>query len=222
MTLMSELQSLTFQVDREHVRLRLGVVVLFVVLWLITFAIVNAVIPSTGLNIIAGLIAFVAAAIGGRLIEPRLKQIWPSGRHLEMDGQGARLMNNGQVQSAIDAAATTNVHYWRFKIPRRGRMPKGWYVVACALQQDDTYLTVYTFASPEKTEHLNQITRFTDLVSQKGKPDKAKAESLRAAGEQRRLHLAEEHRWHNGAELSNEDFEQFLRSLNGQFPLWIT
>lgn len=222
MTMMLERQSLTFQVDREHVRLRLGVVVVFVALWGISFAIVNALVPSAGLNIVAGLIAFVVAAIGGRLIEPRLKQIWPSGRKLEMDSQSARMMNNGQLQMEISATATANVHHWRFKIPRRGRMPKGWYVVACALQQDDTYLAVYTFASPEKTEHLNQITRFTDLASEKGKPNKAKAESLRAAGEQRRLHLAEEHRWHSGGELSNEDFEQFLRSLNGQFPLWIT
>ena len=222
MNLIQERQSVSYEVDREHIRLRLGVVVVFVALWCVGFALVNAVIPSAGLNIVAGLIAFVVAGIGGRLIEPRLKQIWPSGRNLTLDDQGARITHNGQLQTSISAAATANVYYWRFKIPRRGRMPKGWYVVACALQQDDTYLPVYTFASPDKAEQFNQITRFTELVSEKGKPNKAKAESLRAAGEQRRLHMAEEHRWHSGGELTNEDFEQFLRSLNGQFPLWIT
>lgn len=222
MNALQERQPLSFDVDREHVRLRLGVVVIFVVLWVVVFALVNALIPSAGLNLIAGLIAFAVAAFGGRLLEPRLKQVWPSGRSLVLDSQGARLTKNGQLQSEISAASTANVHYWRFKIPRRGRMPKGWFVVACALQQDDIYVAAYTFASPEKTEQFERITRFTELVSNKAKPNNARTDSLRAAGEQRRLHLAEDHRWHNGAELSNEDFEQFIRSLSEQFPLWIT
>ncbi|MEZ4666787.1 MAG: hypothetical protein R3E39_02505 [Anaerolineae bacterium] len=222
MNLVSEQPILNFPVDREHVRLRLGVVVLFVALWCISFAIINAFIPSSGLNIIAGLIAFGLAALGGRLIEPRLKQFWPSGRNLKLDNSGAYFIKNGQMQIEISATSTANVHYWRFKIPRRGRMPKGWYVVACAVQQDDTYLAVYTFASPHKADQLNQVVKFTDLVSDKSKPDMARTESLRTAGEQRRLRTAEQHRWHNGGELSHEDFEQFLHTLNGQFPLWNT
>jgi hypothetical protein len=52
-------------------------------------------------------------------------------------------------------------------------------------------------------------------------PDsKQKADSLRVAGEQRRLLTAEQHRWHDGAEMQLSDFEQFIRRLQGQFPQW--
>ena len=213
---------LQFQVDREHTGLRLGMVGIFFAILIVVFVIANAFITSEGFNILAGLIAFAVAAIVTRLLDPMLKRLWPSKRSLQLDANGARMVADGKIQSEIHAEATANVHYWSFKIPRRGRMPRGWYVVACALQQDDTYLAVYTFASPAVTEQLNKLKPFSELHSEKGKPSAAKAESLRLAGEQRRLRLAEEHRWHDGGELSMADFETFIKQLNELYVRWNT
>jgi hypothetical protein len=81
---------------------------------------------------------------------------------------------------------------------------------------------VYTFASPAQAAELNKTMRFTDLASEKDATARdARQDSLRFAGEQRRLRLAETHRWTNGAEMSLPDFEQFLIQLNGQFKRWI-
>jgi len=217
-----ELENLRLQVDREHSGLRLGMVGLFFAILVIAFLITNVLISSEGFNILAGLIAFAIAAVVTRLSDPLLKRLWPSKRSLQLDANGARMMFNDKIQSEIHAEATANVHYWSFKIPRRGRMPRGWYVVACALQQDDTYLAVYSFASPSQTEQLQKLKQFTELHSDKSKGSAAKAESLRLAGEQRRLRLAEEHRWHDGGELTATDFETFIKRLNELYTRWNT
>ena len=217
-----ESETLQLQVDREHCGLRLGLVGLFAAILVIVFLIVNAVIVSEGFNLLAGIVAFGVAAIVTRLSDPVLRRMWPSKRSLQLDASGAHMAFNDQIQSDIRADATANVHYWSFKIPRRGRMPRGWYVVACALQQDNVYLPIYTFASPTQTEQFNQLKTFTELHSEKGKPSAAKAESLRLAGEQRRLRLAEEHRWHDGGELTAADFETFIKRLNELYVRWNT
>ncbi|MBI1277995.1 MAG: hypothetical protein GC179_07700 [Anaerolineaceae bacterium] len=213
-------ETLQLQVDPEHNALRLATVGLFAAIMIIAFFLSNAIIPSDGFNILAGLIAFGLAAIITRLADPILKRWWPSKRRLLLDAEGARLTLNGQIQANINADGTANVHYWKFKIPRRGRMPRGWFVVACAIQQDDIYLPVYAFASPAQTDALGKIKQFTELHSEKSKASAAKAESLRLAGEQRRLRLAEEQRWHDGGELTVDDFETFITRLNELYARW--
>ena len=215
-----EIEKLQLQVDPEHSGLRLGMVGLFIGVLVIVFIVANALIASDGFNLLAGIVAFAVAAIITRLSDPLLKRTFPSKRSLQLDASGARMMLGDQIQTEIRADATANLHYWSFKIPRRGRMPKGWFVVACALQQDDTYLPVYTFASPAQTEQLKKLKQFTELHSEKDKS--AKAESLRLAGEQRRLRLAEEHRWHDGGELTATDFETFIKRLNELYVRWNT
>jgi hypothetical protein len=112
---------------------------------------------------------------------------------------------------------------WQFRIKnRRNRVPAGWFVLACALEQDDYYLPVYTLASPEQSKALNEKARFAGLISDKDlKAKDARQDTLRVTGEQRRLRLAESHRWADGAELNLPDFEQFLARLHTQFPQWM-
>lgn len=209
-----------FPVDREHSRLKLALVLILVGMWIGSFAIANALIPSAGFNIVAGLIATGVGALSMRLAEPWLKSYWPSGRVVQIDEQGVRIVMRDQVQREIKSNEGTSGLLWLFKIPRRSRMPKGWYVVACALEQNDEYLPVYTFASPAQVEVLDKMGRFVELQSEKA-AKAAKTDSLRAAGEQRRLRVAEEHRWHDGAEMVYDDFEQYLKRLNEQFPQWL-
>lgn len=220
MELLAEKSPLTIAVDREHSALRLIVIAVFVGLWVVAFIIANTLIVSQGFNILAGLIAFGVAALGSRLLEPFLKQRWPSGRVVEVDENGVRLITRGKTEADVKSNDAVSVLLWRFKVPRRGRVPKGWYVVACAIEQDDNYLPVYTFVSPEQNNTLNSAGRFIDLMSEKAAKN-VKQDSLRVAGEQRRVRVAESHRWHNGAEMTFEDFQQFIARLNGQFPQWL-
>jgi hypothetical protein len=209
-------------VDREHMGIRFGLVGFYAVFWVITFVIVSTLIPSEGPNIIAVLIAFVAAAVGIRLIDPILKERWPSGRTVEVDAKGVRIRKRGAVESEVQSDQTANILLWRFKIPRRGRMPKGWSVVACAVEQNNVYLPIYAFASPEQMERINQIARFVELVKSSNSQAGNSSESLRVAGEQRRLRLAEEHRWNDGAEMTVEDFTAFVTQMTSRYPLWLT
>lgn len=214
------LPSLSIPVDREHSALRLSIVVIFVAALVILFFLVNIFIPSSGPNLIAGIIALAGAGLLARLAENGLKTRWPSGRTLEIDSSGTRLAINGSAQIEIRSDEPLEILCWKFEIKRRTRVPKGWYVVACALNQDDTYLPVYTFASPQQSQALDKLARFTTLASENDKAPRG-GDSLRAAGEQRRLRTAESHRWNSGAEMSLPEFEQFIERLNGQFAQWM-
>jgi hypothetical protein len=214
--------SLNLAVDSEHGALRLSVVLLFIATWIITYAIANALISSEGFNLIAIIIAFVTSALIARTSEKALQQRWPSGRNVEIDENGVRVLSKGAIQNDIHASEPFSVLLWRFQTKRRSRVPKGWFVIACALEQDDNYLAVYTFTSPELAETLQQKYRFTTLASEKDATAKdTRQDSLRFAGEQRRLRLAETFRWNHGAEMSLEDFEQFLSRVDGQFSQWM-
>ncbi len=214
--------SLTLAVDSEHGALRLSVVVLFIITWIISYSITNALISNEGFNLIAIIVAFVVSALIARASEKTLQQRWPSGRNVEMDENGVRVLVKGTIQNDIHASEPFSVLLWRFQTKRRSRVPKGWFVIACALEQDDNYLSVYTFAPPDQAESLQQKYRFTTLASEKDASAKdTRQDSLRFAGEQRRLRLAETFRWNHGAEMSPQDFEQFLSRIDGQFSQWM-
>ncbi len=216
--------TLSFPADPEHGALRSAIFGLFFAIWVIGYALINAAIPNDGLNIIAGLAGFgLAAVIVSRVIEPQLRRRWPSGRMVQMDADHIRLQQHDRVQREIDAREPFSVLLWSFKIKhRRNRVPAGWFVIACALEQNDEFLPVYVLASPEQAKTLNEQAHFTALVSDKdAKAKDARQDTLRVAGEQRRLRLAETHRWADGAELTFADFEQYLTQLKSRFPQWM-
>ena len=126
-----------------------------------------------------------------------------------------------KVQNDIDANQRVNVLLWRFQINRRSRVPKGWFMVACALEQDNLYLPVYTFMSLKDLENIKNSTgHFTLLQSQK-EAKKQGNDNMRLAGEQRRLHTAESARWMEGAEMTQADFMALIRQLQEQYPQWM-
>jgi hypothetical protein len=207
---------LQIRVDAEHTTLRVVLAVLFVVLAILIFVIGSTLLRDSSTNFIVGGVALVSSALLSRLLDPWLKQRWPSGRIVELSAGGASLKKQQTVEVQIDGSAGAQVLVWSFKINRRSSVPKGWYVVACALQQDDRYLPIYSFASPEQRTALDAIATFPELAREQ----KGKDESLRLAGEQRRLRLAEEHRWRDGAEMGLEDFQDTLKQILTQYPLW--
>jgi hypothetical protein len=210
-------------VDNEHGALRFVIVIIFIIGWLISYIVLNTAIPNEGLNLIAIIISFGITALITQQIEKALKKRWPSGRTVQIDQHTIKIVDKDGKQQSIDGDKQVNIHMWRFTIKRRSRVPKGWFMLACALEQDDAYLPVYTFMSPEQFDTLKNNSRFTTLVSQKeaNKSTGLGQTDLRLAGEQRRLHTAENARWMNGAEMSAEDFQNFIKQLQIQFPQWM-
>ena len=211
--------SIVFDVDREHGALRLSIVVVFISLWIITFLLLNTLIGAEGLSVIAIVVSFVATALLTQQAEKHMKTRWPSGRTIHIDGDKIKLAKKSEVQLTIDADQRVNVLLWRFKINRRSRVPKGWFMVACALEQDENYIPVYAFLSPNDYEDLSKSGQFKLLQSKKEL--EKQGSDIRLAGEQRRLHTAESIRWMNGAEMSPEDLKTFLTHLQERFPQWM-
>jgi hypothetical protein len=214
---------LTFPVDAEHGGFRVAVVVIFVVAVVGGYVLANYFIPSEGVNLIAGLIGFGLAYIASELAERFLKKRWRSGRVVEADPEGIRLVARGKTEQTINSNQPIEVLTWRFPIKRRTRIPKGWFMVACALQQDERCLPVYSFISPTQFETWQNHERFTLLIGKKELEKRSGSsgrDDLRLAGEQRRLMSAENIRWMEGAEMTLSDFETYLHLLETRFPEW--
>lgn len=203
-------------VDPEHAALRLAIIGTFIGLTLVSYIVLNIVLQGEGLNIIA-MLGALALGIGGmQLIDGFLKRRWPSGRALEIAGDKIRLVLRDHVQNEIDGTQHVNVMMWRFEIKKRARAPKGWYVIALALMQDDIYVPVYTFVSPEDFKMLPFSSQYAKLS-----PRKEAEQDMRLAGQQRRLLNAEAARWNEGAEITKPDFDAYVTQLKNRFPVWM-
>ena len=147
----------------------------------------------------------IAAAVGAAYASDRLlKRYWPSGRELLLGDRHLVLRERSGSERVIDLEARLNLLAWRFTVPRRGRVPKGYLCLSVQLLQDERQITAYTFYDPAKTAVIQDFFLFTPLASRRMSQDERL--SLRAAGEQRRLLQAEDERWRDGAELFTDDF----------------
>jgi hypothetical protein len=202
-------------VDPEHGALRLSVIGVLLGSCVVGFLVFNSLIPGEEINFIAAILGFIVAVAITWQFERYMKRRWPSGRTVAIEGDKIRFRSKDVVQQEIDASRHVNAMLWRFKI-RRGSRLKGWFVVACALEQDSNYLAVYTFMPPEQVNTPAIASRYKMLL-----PNKEADKDLRLAGEQRRLRSAEEHRWIHGAEMNRQDFENLVGRLQRQFPKWM-
>lgn len=203
-------------VDPEHAALRLAIIGTFVGLTVVSYVVLNSILQGEGFNILA-ILGALAIGIGGmQLVDGFLKRRWPSGRALEIAGDTVRLVLRGRVQNEIDGTQHVNVMMWRFEIKKRARAPKGWYVIALALMQDDIYIPVYTFVSPEDFKMLPFSSQYVKLAARK-----EAEQDMRLAGQQRRLLNAEAARWNEGAEVTKTDFDAYVEQLKNRFPVWM-
>jgi len=152
----------------------------------------------------------ILAAIGAALLGDRLlKKYWPSGRELLVDESCLVLRDRKKPEQVLRWGERVNLLTWRFTVPRRGRVPKGYLCLAMQLLQDEQQITIYTFYDPKKLDQLEEAEAFTPLVSRRALQEDRL--NLRVAGQQRRLLQAEDERWQNGAELVPEDFADLWR-----------
>jgi len=204
---------LSIPVDQEHGGLRLVIAIFFLVVLVISFISISAFVPAQGLNLAAGLGGLLLAAAATYILEQQLKRRWQSGRVVRLDADGVALMRKQAASIQLPVTPEVQRLRWHFVINRRTRVPKGWHMVALALAEEDTYLTVFTLVSPEDYKALDPDGAFIRLKKQ---DDNEK--SLRLAGEQRRLHKAESMRWHEGVEMSLDDFKTYNEHIERLYP----
>ena len=204
---------LTIPVDREHGGLRLVIAAFFVVLLVVGFIVISAVVPAQGINLLAGLGALLIAAGGAYVLEQQLKQRWKSGRAIQVTEDAVALVRQQTTNTELPVSPEVQQLRWQFKINRRTRVPKGWHVVALALESDEQYIAVFTLLSPEDYRELDPDGDFIALT----KPNDNE-QSLRLAGEQRRLHRAEKVRWHEGVEMTPQDFQTYNDQITRLYP----
>jgi len=208
--------TLYFDVDPEHTGIRtVGCLSFFITSIMVYFSSAS-IFPMLGLlNIF---IAAIVAVSITYVADLWMKRNWRSGRSLNIGSDRIILQNKGSQERLIHPDLQVNILLWQFKVTRNTRVPKGWHVVACSLQQHDTYLPVYTLMSPDEFTSFELANHFTKLESKKGS---GKAENLKLAGLQRRLHDAEADRSLFGAEMHTEQFLTYLNYLQTHYPDWM-
>lgn len=207
-----------FNVDTEHGGVRTVGCLTFLIGVVVSFVILNSFIPNGGLIVIG---ASLALAIGLTYLSDNLtKRYWPSSRYLQLIGDVIQLVQKGETQFEVDATQNVNLLMWHFEAPRHPRVPKGWYVVANALEQDGEYIVTYSIASPDDLNNLPLSRLSTHYVRQKKKLDD-ESRDLRKAGNIRRIEQAEFHRGEFGAEMSLEDYQAYLDYLVDTYTTWM-
>ncbi len=199
-------ETVEFPVDAEHTGLRSTIAAVFIILTIGLFLLIDRFVPAVGINLLALLGALAGAAGITYVVERQLKARWKSGRVVRIAGRTVNLIDTKGRETPLPLDAAAQLLRWRFRVTKRARVPKGWYVVATALQHgDDDFVTVYTLMSPDDYDAWDTDQTFTLLE----KPDDA-SKDLRLAGEQRRLHRAESMRWHEGVEMNNTHFMSYV------------
>lgn len=208
-------ETLRIPVDPEHTGLRLAVTGAF---FGVSAAVSIALIVLLPRDLCAAyvLVGLAAGYGGALLVERQLRGRWHSGRTVELDPAGVRLLAKGSVERSAAVGLDTDVLCWRFEIRnRRGMIPKGWYLLACALRQQDKIIAVYTFMSPQTFDALPSRDRFKLLQGRER--GRNTADDMRLAGEQKRLYEAETQRWREGAEMPADQFIAYTERITSMF-----
>ncbi|MBE2267050.1 MAG: hypothetical protein IAE80_02375 [Anaerolinea sp.] len=216
---MSTAEKLIVNLDQEHGALRFAILLSFIGAWVVLFILFSALIPNQGFSLLAIILGFAGAYLLAALLERNLKGRWHSGRVIEIDQDGVRMRRGTTLDGEILSEDPARALLWRFTVTKRARVPKGTVMFACALQFEDTYLTVYTFVPPKQVDSFEFADRFANLLTKKQAANEQ--EDLRLAGEQRRLRDAENNRWARGGEMSLVDFTTYIQRLKAQYPEWL-
>lgn len=212
-TLESEL---VLSVDPEPPSFRLFLLGILFVSFTATYILLTALMGVSSCNLLGLFAGLIVGAGAMQVAERYFKPRWQSDKHLMLQQDSIGLRHKSKHEQLIDPEQHVNVLTWRFEVPRRTRVPKGWYVVALALEQDDVYLPVYTLISPTDFQQIPLTDQFHRLT--KKQEDQR---NLRLAGQQRRLLRAEQARNFSGYELQQHDFITLIHWLQKHFPNWM-
>ncbi len=208
-------------VDEEHSGVRLAGCLVFLVTVVVSFMLINSL--TFGGQPALSAIGSVVIALGlTYLTDYVYKRISPSTRMVEVSVDTIRITNKGEVERTLDPQQQVNLLLWYFEAPKHPRVPKGWYVVCSALEQDNQYIPVYTLVEPKVFE---QFAYAQDYFKHNRKDKRKKKDDvgrdLRLAGQQRRIEEAEAERGFYGAETSPEQYQQYMAYLTEHFAKWM-
>ncbi len=212
-----EVPSLEFEVDKEHSGVRLVGCLTFLIGAVASYLIINTIIPNGGLITVGAALAIAVALTYGA--DYLSKIYWPSNRAIQFMDDLILLVKGNQIQGEINAGLNVNLIQWHFEAKRHPRVPKGWYVVANALEQDGEFIVSYSIASPSDFDALPLSRLSQKFQKKKGKKDDTR--DLREAGSQRRIAQAEFHRGEYGAEMSLDDYHAYLDYLADTYTSWM-
>lgn len=219
--LQTDTHGLRISVDPEPFSFRLLVMAAFIFGTIAGYIVLSMMTSEGTCNILA---LFGGFGFGGALMyltERFAKPRWRSNRFVLASPESVQVVYRGQPKREIDTTQQVNVLTWHFRVQRRTRVPKGWYMVGLSLEQDDAYLPAYTLISPEQFETLPHAAQYLSLVSRKELERLSDTSNLRKAGLQRRLHTAEFARTIEGVEMHYDDFVQYVAWLKDTFPNWM-
>lgn len=205
---------LELPVDAEHSGIRAAGCLTFIALFFAGIGLTLLLIPGGG--VIGLLVGLALAAVGAQQLDRYLQGRWPSGRKLIVNDERILLSRNDKIERQINPQQQVNPLMWCFTVRRSGRVKKGWHVVALSLQQDDAYVPIYTFVPPDELDNLPLAERFEKL-QRPSKVDTKSESSMKLAGQQRRLHEAEQDRGWDGAELTREQFVDYIQHLQQHY-----
>ena len=209
--------TIEFAVDSEHGGIRAVGCVTFLIGTAVSFLILNAILPNGGLIVLGAALAIAVGLTYGA--DYLTKKHWPSNRCIQFLGDMIQLVQADALQSQIDAGQNVNLLMWHFEARRHPRVPKGWYVVANALEQEGKYIVAYSIAAPGDFGALPLSRLSTRLQRKKNK--RGETRDLRKAGDIRRIERAEFHRGQCGAEMSLEDYQAYLDYLTDTYTSWM-
>jgi hypothetical protein len=169
------------------------------------------------IGILGGVGMGTLAAVGTERV---LKQNWESNRFFFIQDDKLELKFGQEPQRELDPNEHINVTAWYFVTRRRSRVPKGWCVVALALEQDDIYISIYTLMSSEDFQDFDHARLFEHL-SGKRKDYNMTDDDVRVTQHKQRLLTAETARSIDGVEMTNDAFNTMIETFQQRFPQWM-
>jgi len=205
---------LAITVDSEHAGVRILGCLAFFLGTVAAYFLLSSLFVNSGLLIFGAALAFgVALTYGADFLS---KRYIPSKRSVLFVRDHVLLVKGEKIQAQIDAGQDVKLLQWHFESKRHPRVPKGWYVVANALEQDGEMISSYSIVSPEDFVSL-PLARLSEPIQRKKRGEG----DLRKAGNQRRIAHAEFHRTDMGAEMSPEDYRSYLEYLGDTYTSWM-
>ena len=229
--------------DQEHDRLRVSITVLILVSIWLGYRLIYGALELFASDAVRDYTVFLSCIGGVPLglalvwgIEKLLKRVWHSGNSLTLQDATILVQQRDYDTQRFDVSEQIDLMRWYFRLggyARGGserRVAKNWYCLALQLQQEDNRLVVYTFVPPGQAVtaaqepdsdfheiHLKDVyTAHPGIMRPPSRPE-IPAEVLR--GKDGRFWLAERRRWHEGLELTREDFAtlmEFVRTTGAQ------
>jgi hypothetical protein len=216
---MEQTETTILPVDPYPAAVRLFAALGFIVGIVGGYVITAAYIGSGFCSPIGVIVGVVTGGIATIATERIARQLIPSKRFMHISDDKIAFVFNGKENRSIDPQSHVNATLWYFIIKRRSRVPKGWYMIAYALEQDDIFIPAFTLMSPETFEEFQYKDAFMQLKG--SRKDYRDSEDLRLAGKQRQLLIVETARSIDGVEMFNPEFEQSLTTLKARFPGWM-